>query len=207
MLNHPIFEAIGWTLVHSLWQATLVGILFFIGYHALSRYSAKRRFELAGLALLSQLMISLSTLLILIESPAAGQTALSALTVNMSETVAASPSLSNWIPVITLFWALGALIAISRIVLGYFQTKQICREGQMMDSIWIEKCQVFAKRLGLRKPIQVLQHVACQVPMTVQHLKPVILFPIGFVNQLSPEETEAILAHELAHIKRNDFIL
>jgi beta-lactamase regulating signal transducer with metallopeptidase domain len=43
-------------------------------------------------------------------------------------------------------------------------------------------------------------------PVTIGHIKPMILFPIGIINQLTPQEVEAILTHELAHIVRRDYL-
>ncbi|MEO6130361.1 MAG: M56 family metallopeptidase, partial [Saprospiraceae bacterium] len=43
-------------------------------------------------------------------------------------------------------------------------------------------------------------------PMTIGHIKPMILFPIGIINQLTPQEVEAVLTHELAHIVRRDYL-
>ena len=61
--------------------------------------------------------------------------------------------------------------------------------------------------MRMHRPVTLLQSGIAKCPMVIGHLKPIILFPVGFLNALSTEEVEAILIHELAHIKRNDFLI
>ena len=59
----------------------------------------------------------------------------------------------------------------------------------------------------MRKPVELLESSMVKVPMVIGYFKPVILMPVGAVNGLSESEVEAILAHELGHIFRNDFLM
>src|SRR5258706_1415045 len=61
--------------------------------------------------------------------------------------------------------------------------------------------------LAISKTVVLLQSSLAKIPMIIGHFKPVILFPIGLLNGLPPSKVEAILLHELAHIKRNDFLI
>ena len=72
---------------------------------------------------------------------------------------------------------------------------------------WNEKLRELAAKLSINKPVLFLQSSLAKVPMVIGHLKPVLLFPIGLLNKLPADEVEAILLHELAHIKRNDFLV
>ena len=62
-------------------------------------------------------------------------------------------------------------------------------------------------KLGINKKIQLKWSDNISTPMVTGWITPIILFPISCINQLTIAETEAILAHELAHVKRNDFIV
>ena len=64
-----------------------------------------------------------------------------------------------------------------------------------------------AVRIGIIKQVTLLQSSLAKIPMVIGHLKPIILFPIGILNALPANEVEAILLHELAHIRRNDFLI
>ncbi len=60
--------------------------------------------------------------------------------------------------------------------------------------------------LGIKKITSVAESLAIQVPIIIGYFRPVILLPVGTINQLSAKEVEAIIAHELAHLKRNDYL-
>jgi bla regulator protein BlaR1 len=72
---------------------------------------------------------------------------------------------------------------------------------------WDEKLTELAEKLGLSQPVKIMQSGIAQVPMVVGHFKPLILIPLGLLNGLSNAEVEAILSHELAHIKRKDYLV
>jgi beta-lactamase regulating signal transducer with metallopeptidase domain len=74
-------------------------------------------------------------------------------------------------------------------------------------SYWNRRMSQLAAKINITKPVVLLQSSLAKIPMVIGHLKPVILFPVGILNALSPNEVEAILLHELAHIKRNDFLV
>lgn len=72
---------------------------------------------------------------------------------------------------------------------------------------WQQRIQQLAARLGITQTINLLESGMAKVPMVVGHLKPVILMPIGLLTALSMDEIDAILVHELAHIKRRDYLV
>ena len=72
---------------------------------------------------------------------------------------------------------------------------------------WDEKLNELAQKLGLTQQVRVMQSGIAQVPMVVGHFKPLILIPLGLLNGLSTAEVESIFSHELAHIKRKDYLV
>ncbi|MEH3113937.1 M56 family metallopeptidase [Pedobacter terrae] len=72
---------------------------------------------------------------------------------------------------------------------------------------WDEKLNELAQKLGLTQQVKLMQSGIAQVPLVVGHFKPLILIPLGLLNGLSNAEVEAILSHELAHIKRKDYLV
>ncbi|HEY2583844.1 MAG TPA: M56 family metallopeptidase, partial [Mucilaginibacter sp.] len=76
-----------------------------------------------------------------------------------------------------------------------------------VSKTWEGKFLQLAKQLHIRQSIRILESGIARVPMVIGHLKPVILIPIGLINALSVEEVEAILVHELAHIRRRDYLI
>ena len=72
---------------------------------------------------------------------------------------------------------------------------------------WDEKLAILAEKLGLSQSVKIMQSGIAQAPMVVGHFKPLILIPLGLLTGLSNAEVEAILSHELAHIKRKDYLV
>ncbi|MES2276429.1 MAG: M56 family metallopeptidase [Bacteroidota bacterium] len=76
-----------------------------------------------------------------------------------------------------------------------------------VNAQWEQWVQQMVDKLGIRQKIGLLESGIAQVPMVIGHLKPVILIPVGLLTALTPDEVEAILMHELAHIRRRDYLV
>ena len=74
-------------------------------------------------------------------------------------------------------------------------------------TFWEQKVADVARKLNIKKPVLILQSGLAKVPMIFGHFKPVILIPLGLLNGLAEKEVEAIISHELAHLKRNDYLV
>lgn len=72
---------------------------------------------------------------------------------------------------------------------------------------WKIKLQSLSYEIGIRKKVSLLQSALVKIPIVVGHLKPVILIPIGTLTGLPATEVEAVLIHELAHIRRHDYLV
>ena len=85
----------------------------------------------------------------------------------------------------------------------HLRSTKVCAAGNR----WDEKISQLAKRMGVKQTVGLLQSGIAQVPMAVGYFKPLVLIPLGLLNGLSDSEVEAILCHELAHIKRRDYLV
>jgi bla regulator protein blaR1 len=88
---------------------------------------------------------------------------------------------------------------------GTYRFKRV--RVQTVKGHWPERMRHLAHALGMTQSIALLESGLARTPMVIGHLKPVILVPIGLLTALSPQEVEAILIHELAHIKRRDYLV
>jgi|GEM_PF-281810 len=75
------------------------------------------------------------------------------------------------------------------------------------DGNWTGRLQQLADNLKIKQAVRLLESGLAKVPMVIGHLKPVVLVPVGLRTALSADEVEAILIHELAHIKRRDYLV
>ncbi len=72
---------------------------------------------------------------------------------------------------------------------------------------WVNRLNQLAASIQLSKPVLLMQSAIAKVPMVTGHLKPIILLPLGVLTALPEGEIEAILLHELAHIRRKDYLV
>jgi beta-lactamase regulating signal transducer with metallopeptidase domain len=75
------------------------------------------------------------------------------------------------------------------------------------DAQWKATFQQLAARLGIRQEVAFFESAVIHIPVVIGHLKPIIFLPVGMLTRLSPAEVEAVLLHELAHIKRKDYLV
>ncbi|MES2455473.1 MAG: M56 family metallopeptidase [Bacteroidota bacterium] len=87
--------------------------------------------------------------------------------------------------------------------LHYLKTREVYPAGKH----WEDEVARLSQKIGLNKAVKVLQSGLTQVPLVIGHLKPVILIPLGMITAIKPREIEMMLLHELAHIKRLDFLV
>lgn len=85
----------------------------------------------------------------------------------------------------------------------YLKNSSVFNAGR----VWEDKVNELSAKLGITQSIKLLQSGIAKVPMVAGHLKPVILIPLGMLNGLTTTEVEAILCHELAHVKRRDYLI
>ena len=76
-----------------------------------------------------------------------------------------------------------------------------------VSNAWENRLLRLAAQLHIRQAIQLMESGIAKVPMVIGHLKPLILIPVGLINSLNADEVEAILVHELAHIRRRDYLV
>ena len=235
-LNHPVILALGWMLIHSLWQATLIGLLIRGLWLFISRKYASWRYGLALTGLLLILIVASISFVYYLgqyshaarlpdsiaetyhEGPLSVIDAVDIIPAAPENTMAGTPvdfelidpvfSWEHYLPYLVLLWGLGAWIMGLRLVGSWWYMRRVSRQGiAHPDTFWAKRFAGMCRRMGLNRRVQLYFSRLVDEPLTFGHLKPVILFPLVLVNQLSVEQVEAILLHELAHIRRWDYLV
>ena len=117
-------------------------------------------------------------------------------------------SVSAWLPWIVGAWlAVVGLLSLSHIG-GWFYAFRLRQLAKSPTSVaTVERFQELALRMGVRRTVQLLESVRIDVPIAFGWLKPVVLLPPSLLTGLSPAELDAVIAHELAHIRRYDYLV
>ncbi|PHI19761.1 hypothetical protein CEQ90_11075 [Lewinellaceae bacterium SD302] len=220
LIYDPLIQALGSTVLHSFWQATLLAILLWLVSRS-AKLSAAHRYWLGMGALASQLFISLATL--------------KSLYVPASKAVFTEATIMTWIddnptPVLTnytagelgfdltlleklyfglaLVWLLGLVFGALRLIGGHLYIRSRYRKKLLpIPVLWEEMSLSIATKLKisgdeLLDKIRISARIAS--PAMIGLFRPLILFPLSVVNQLEPEEVEALLAHEIVHYASKD---
>ena len=225
--------ALGWTVIHSLWQAMTIAILMGIALIVLRKKTAKVRYWVANAALLTVLLAAIMTFAyyydVSKEPPVVQFFPDTVTSEPINQTVGLqlphtqNPKLETQnsnltfegfkdyfnqnIPLIVLVWIMGVALFILKLLGGVSYCYYLrSRLNFPADEYWIETLDKLKDKVGVKQSIELVESAMTRTPMVVGYLKPMILFPIGAINKLSPTEVEAILAHEIAHVMRKDFI-
>jgi beta-lactamase regulating signal transducer with metallopeptidase domain len=117
-------------------------------------------------------------------------------------------AINPYMDTLVLVWLLGVLFFLLRLQGSIFYLKRLRSTGsRSVPLVWQQKAIQLSEKLGVRPKVQLLESKLVEVPMVIGHLKPVVLLPMGMLTGLTVAEVEAILAHELAHVKRYDYLI
>lgn len=211
----------GWTLLHFCWQGTVIALLLASVLALLSKQSPQLRYGVCCAAL----ALNLVTLAVTFERVAvndAGRLRHAIVSPDglfggvPEDLVQVTPSrlgeleqvLDHSLPALVMVWGLGFTLCLARLSLGLAAARRLRSIGTMPASA--EETHLFlalCERIGIERSVKLLRSAAVQVPAVVGWIRPVVLIPIGALAGLSQVQVEAIFAHELAHIRRHDYLV
>ncbi|MDI1442845.1 peptidoglycan DD-metalloendopeptidase family protein [Polyangium sp. 6x1] len=206
LASSPFVAALGLALLHFLWQGAVIAL--FLGAtlaslprsHAAARYTAACA-ALALMALAPPLTFAYFHAALAVEPfvPPNPWATLSA------PAEGSGPPL--WPAIVVMAWCTGALFMSARIAVGLARLSSLIRHHTVpVSSALTVRFDKLAGRLGVRKGVRLLGSDRVDVPMVVGWLRPVVLVPLAALTDLPPSCLTALLAHELAHVRRFDFL-
>jgi bla regulator protein blaR1 len=218
LFSENTLHALGWTVLHSFWQAFMVALIFAAYLLAWKKQGAQKRYLASYLALGTTLLMAILTFLWLLSEAEATAAMVSEVTAVDGEELGrifmdVAPSamavyFNEHLPLIVTAWLLGMGVFILKMLGGLLYIQRLKhRRNRPLTGNWQRQLQALGSRLGMQKAVRLAESALVHTPMVAGWLKPVILIPIGAVNNLTAEQVEAILAHELAHIYRHDYLL
>ncbi|HEX6100489.1 MAG TPA: M56 family metallopeptidase [Thermoanaerobaculia bacterium] len=231
LLTGPLAQALGWALLHLLWQAALVAGILAAVLALMSRQSAGARYVVScgALALVFAMFVGTTIraydpaaepIAISSDGTATAETvkvSLSQLPVLIAESaaeglkdraVATLTSARNHLPSIVGIWLLGVVLLSSRLLVSWMRAKRLIhRSSRPASREWQRVAAHLSQALGLRRAVTLLESAAVEVPSVIGSLRPIILLPASALTGMTPEQIEMVLAHEMAHIRRHDFLI
>ena len=117
-------------------------------------------------------------------------------------------NLDSFIPWLPPIWLLGVCLFQARYVAGWLLSERLRRRAVCKaPDAWQRLIASLAIELKVSRAVVLLESLLADSPVVLGHLRPVVLVPFGFLTNMSPEHVEAILLHELAHIRRSDYLV
>lgn len=208
----PWIRPIGLTLLHALWQGLLIGALAAIALRALRQSSAQSRYATACIALAACVAWPALTLWRFVATTPAFATRMPAnphLDAPASmhlDTLASGGTLDAVLPWLVALWASGALVVLLRTAVGLRWVSGLRGRARCIaDGEWAQRMRALAQRFGLGDvPLAVFDGEGG--PLSAGLLRPMVFVPAALLAKMPPELLEALLAHELAHIRRHDYL-
>ncbi|SEL54493.1 M56 family metallopeptidase [Parapedobacter koreensis] len=209
-----IFNGLGWAIVHSLWVgAILYGSLMLV--FQFGNWRAKTKSLLLAITLSVLLAFFCLTFLYgLIDRSLSASATITDVDIfllqsfDYEQSVTLKTHIERYFPVVIAFYILGVFLQAVLVINGFRKLRIIRKQGLLdVPGPWKTLLTSIKLRLGLRTPIAFHLSTLVDVPMVVGHLKPIILFPMAVYTGMRMEQVEAVLIHELAHIKRNDYLI
>jgi ankyrin repeat protein/beta-lactamase regulating signal transducer with metallopeptidase domain len=229
-------QRLGWVLIHFIWQGAGIALLLALALRLLSQASSQIRYAVIAVALLVAAAMPVVTWAVLGSAikPALTLMAPTPSTVlqpirTPSNLVEGSPvelvqgashlGKTSWkpdlakiaaatLPYVVGLWLAGVLVLMGRLILGWIWSQRLCHAGSPIRELeCLERFGGLLKRMRVTVPVRLLQSVQIEVPTLIGWLRPTILIPVSVLSGLNPEQLEAILAHELAHVRRYDYLV
>jgi GWxTD domain-containing protein len=214
LAQSPLARTVSFALAHSLWEGVLIAVL--LASALCVARSSRTRYGAACAAMLLMLASFGVTLVRLMPKPMdlakAACVAIPAPTAGLpmvpENAPPVAPGLAALLPWVAPFWAAGVLFFHLRSLGGWMAARRLRRSGVChAPGDWQVRLDGLAERVRVSKPAALLESCLADVPVVIGYVRPVILMPVGLLAGLPVAQVEAILIHELAHIRRQDYLV
>jgi HEAT repeat protein/beta-lactamase regulating signal transducer with metallopeptidase domain len=231
-------SALGWALVHFVWQGAALALLLAIGLAATRRAAAQTRYTLSLLTLGAMLIMPLATGLGLYRRPAPMAAASPSIAPSGSPAPSERPTpapasvsaasqdvpgepfirtgslaglrglVTPLLPWLVVAWVAGVVVLSVRLGHGWLSACRLRTTGTRSTAESLQQLlRGLAARMRVSRPVQLLESMLVEVPAVIGWLRPVILVPASALTGLTAQQLEVLLAHELAHVRRYDYVV
>ena len=202
-------HALGWTLLHFVWQGAVIGVAYAIVRAATGASRSQVRYA-SGLAALA--LMALAPVVTLWQlAPGAG----AALVASAGEgasmaavgigTGGGGSGLEPWLPTLVGAWLAGVCLVSLRTCRQYWLLRNLVRREAEPLREWEPLLRDLAQRFNVSRPVRLVRSAIVQTPSLIGWIAPVIVLPASVLVGLTPRQIELVIAHELGHVRRWDY--
>jgi beta-lactamase regulating signal transducer with metallopeptidase domain len=229
LLNDNIIKALGWNIFNILWQGFIIAIILSLVLRILKGKSSQLRYLISMISLLLIMGFSIfnfinnydkntSNSISYIDNNQANESNLLLIDFNDIKINKSSIelitlfkdrliSVDKYFPLIVNVWILGVFIFILKFVLSFFYTCRLRKiNTKNISEEWLDKFLKLQEQLRINRTVSYIESQLVKIPLVLGYLKPVVVIPVELLSGMPLNQIEAVIAHELAHIRRNDYI-
>lgn len=220
LFQSAFLQALGYSIANSLWQMAFLWLLYVV-ISAVLKPSASHKYVLAvsletagfiWFIVTLQFYYSQYSRLLYIESNGLDSKAIATLVPQgqgfRSLIIEWMIRIEQLLPYLSVAYLLLMLVLCIRWIMGYRYTQLIRQEGLLkIPAEWRVFVKTTAQQLGIQRDVAIFLSEKVSSPLTIGFLKPLILIPVASINHLTVSQLEAVLLHEIAHIKRYDYLV
>ena len=200
-------QSLGWALLNSLWQMALLWLIYQIITSIYKSAKSSFRSSLASFLLITGFAFFIYTFFSNYND-SSDQGIRIFNTLNYEENLPVSNWMQRSLSIASVLYLVLLVLPVAHFIRNYRYVRVIRKYGlSKMDVQWRIFIKKVVARLGITNPVQIWVSEFVSSPVTIGFLKPVILVPLAAINNLSAQQMEAVLLHELSHIKRCDYLV
>lgn len=209
MANQANFlQSLGWAVLNSLWQMALLWVVYQMITGILKHARPAAKSLLASFLLMSGFAWFLYTFFIAYAGAGHREGGLTAAILDTATSTDVSLWLRQSLPVASVIYLVLLVFPLLRFVRNFRYVQIIRRYGlSKMNVDWRIFVTKTAALMGIKRKVQTWVSELVSSPVTIGFWKPVILVPLAAINQLTPQQLEAVLLHEISHIRRSDYLV
>jgi bla regulator protein BlaR1 len=219
LFQSAFLQSLGFAIANSLWQTAILWLVYTAISHLLPLSSANK-YRFAVTAQLVSFVWFVVTIQfyysqyidVLRSTPLHSTNNIQAIIAGnqgaTSQVLRYMVKLEQALPYVSMAYLMLMIVLCVRWISGYRQTQLVRKNGlQKIPVDWRLFVKRISAQLGIKKDISLYLSENISTPLTIGFWKPVILVPLASINHLTTHQLEAVLLHELAHIKRYDYLV
>jgi len=210
---HMIEQALALTLLHSLWQGLALALLAAMAFWLLGPRRPAARHGLGLVLLAAMVAVPVCTFSLVLNAPPAADVEMLAVemfTQEFTVSPAAGTVVPPFAPPLALLpwaWAAGVAFMLIRLMGGWWAIDVLARQvHDPLPPALRARLHVLRRAMGIRREVAVRVLRTVALPCSARLWRPIIWLPAAMLTRLPPEQIEALIAHELAHIRRLDWV-
>jgi beta-lactamase regulating signal transducer with metallopeptidase domain len=221
LYHSPFLIALGWSIAASLWQTALLWLIYQLVSNIFIKNNPALKHAVAVVLLFASFTwfgVTLIERYNEITGLTQSLTALSAIDSTTASTLLEittrypdtriMDAVNMYLPYFSTAYLIVLLVLSVKLCNAYIYSRQLRTKGLVeVDRHWEHFVNRYAKQIGIARKVKINFSAYIDVPATLDFLKPVILLPVAAFNHLTTQQVESILLHELAHIRRNDYLI